>query len=735
MRRSLQAGALALLMGVCPACQSQWGPNSGGPKTNGLGAGGKQAHAQLTQVDLFPNGVGFFEYQGTVDGNASQKLYFRSGQINDVLASLVFQDTGGGRVGEATFPSQEPLSVTLHGLSVNLDGNPSLAAILGQFRGDWVTLTIIKPRHKTISGRIIDLHQANLPFQPQPRPVPWQAANLMQTPTGPAWCINLFSHGHIRSIALANVAAIHLDNPRLQRSFDRALNALARQPNPHKREITLWFHGTSSRLVRFAYLLETPLWRITYRLVIPSGKVLPKAKMLSQPVLQAFAIVSNQTDMNWRHLRLHLLGGKPISFIDDLYRPLYLPRSVAPLPSGVSFRPQTYGNSWGPVLSLRGISAPGVEAQFALRSATANAVIAEQHLLKIKALQNQAGRLAPFNPLQGVQAMAHTGRTHPAFDYRVSDVSIPRQQSAMVPILVAPIQGRPLDLYVDRGYAGHPLQSMQLTNTTGKYLLAGPLSVVRQGSYGGDVQLPSLGRGQKRIISFAVDQSVNVRPMPQKNTSVLISAEIKDATLIVVRDSTHQSGYLLVNRAATARTVLVRQNQMPGWKIVTPARHPAARHGMDQFELTLPTNATAKLPIVRTQAQRQLTPLPALKRPALLQLIQTPHLPVAVVTVLKQAVALRKIVHQKQAALNATGSDENRVMAYQAHLRENLMALNKASNVYNAMAADLQRQEVHLQKLRQVSAAQRVSLSTARTNLADFWKKARVAKTLARPGK
>lgn len=737
MRRSLQAAALVLLMGAFPACQSQWGPNSTGPKANGPGAGGKQAHTQLTQVDLFPNGVGFFVYQGMVDGNASQKLYFRSGQINDVLASLVFQDTGGGRVGEATFPSQEPLSVLLHGLQVNLDGNPSLAAILGQFRGDLVTLKINKPGHKAISGRIIDVHRTNLPFQPQPRPVPWQANQLIPVPGGPAWYINVFSHGHLRSVALATVRGVHLDSPKLQRSFSRALDALAGRPNAHKRELTLWFHGKSRRMVRFAYLLETPLWRITYRLVIPNGTALPGAKY--EPVLQAFAIVSNQTEMNWRHINLHLQGGKPISFIEDLYRPLYLPRQVAALPSGVSFRPQTYGNSWGlvvplPVNAATG-TAPGAEPQFRLRSATANPGIYARTHGEMEALQSQARKQASFNPLEGMQVIAQTGRTHPAFDYRVTDVNIPRRQSAMVPILVAPIQGRPLDLYVDRGNAGHPLQSVQLTNTTGKYLLAGPVTVVRQGSYGGDVQLSSLGRGQKRIISFAVDQSVNMSPLPRKSASVLVSAEIKHGTLYMVQQSTYQSGYSIVNRAATARTVLIRQSAMPGWKIVTPAKHLKARHGMDQFELTVAANSTIKLPMVRTQAQRQPSSLTILNRPALLQLIQTPRLPGAVITVLKQAVALRKIVHRRQVALHVTGSEESRVMAYQAHLRENLLALNKGSKVYNAMAADLQRQEVKLQKLRQTSAAERESLKTAQANLADFWKKTRVAKVLALPAK
>ena len=735
MRPFLKQSALLLLIGSIAACQSQPPVTREDAKPAPLAAARGRGPTKLAQVDLFPNGVGFFEFQGMVDGNSRQQLRFRSGQIDDVLGSLVFQDTGGGRVGQATFPTREPLSVTLHGLQVNLGGNPSLADILGQFRGDLVTLIMDTPKPERISGRIIDVHQTlaatPMVWPPGPGPALGRTIGSRTAPVRPVWFINLYTHGHILSIALGAVKNVHLASARRQRSFSRALNALARQSNPHQRRLTLWFHGKSRRMVRFAYLLETPLWRITYRLIVPPGPASPQSH--DQAVLQAFAIVSNQTDMNWRHIRLHLQGGRPISFIDDLYRPLYLPRPVAMAPSGVSFRPQTYGRAWQPVTVLRKFALHAVAGKGRLVGAL------EQNALEKRVIMHHVLALrqnvAQFNPLQGVQTMAQAGHTHPAFDYHVADVTIPRQQSAMVPILVAPIQGRPLDLYVAGGVAGHPLQSMQLTNNTGKYLLAGPLSVVCEDTYGGAVQLGNMDRGQKRIISFAVDQSVKVKPLPWKNTTVLVSAKIRRGMLYLVQDCTNQAGYMIVNRAATARTVLIRQNLMPGWKIVMPIQHPKTHHGLDQFELTVAATATGKLPIVQTQQQTQPVSLTNLNRQALRQLIRMPHLPAAIITVLKRAVALRKIVWQQQRALAATGDRESRVLGYQAQLRDNLLALNKTGKVYQAMAVELQRQEEQLQKLHTIAAAERASLKAAQDNLASFWKMTNVAETFARKGK
>ena len=49
----------------------------------------------LRQVVLFNSGVGYFQREGEVDGNARIELSFPSGDINDLLMSLVLQDAKG----------------------------------------------------------------------------------------------------------------------------------------------------------------------------------------------------------------------------------------------------------------------------------------------------------------------------------------------------------------------------------------------------------------------------------------------------------------------------------------------------------------------------------------------------------------------------------------------------------------------------------------------------------------
>src|SRR5256885_15413705 len=58
--------------------------------------------------------------------------------------------------------------------------------------------------------------------------------------------------------------------------------------------------------------------------------------------LQGWAIVENQTDNDWTDVQLSLVSGRPISFIQDLYQPLYIPRPIVKPELYASLRPQTY---------------------------------------------------------------------------------------------------------------------------------------------------------------------------------------------------------------------------------------------------------------------------------------------------------------------------------------------------------------------------------------------------------
>src|SRR5438445_9066 len=95
-----------------------------------VGAKGKAGDTlPIKQVVLFNSGVGYFQREGDVDGNARVQLSFPVGDINDLLKSLVLQDSKG-QVGNVSYDSSDPIDKILRSFALDLTTNPTFGQIL-----------------------------------------------------------------------------------------------------------------------------------------------------------------------------------------------------------------------------------------------------------------------------------------------------------------------------------------------------------------------------------------------------------------------------------------------------------------------------------------------------------------------------------------------------------------------------------------------------------------------------
>jgi hypothetical protein len=253
-------------------------------------------------VVLYSSGVGYFEHAGTVQGNGSAELRFKAGQINDILKSLVLEDLDGGKIGAIAYPSRDPVEKTLEGFQVNIASNPSLAELLNQLRGAPVRVTV---HAEAIEGTILGLEKRR-------KALPGHGIQVVEE-----WMFNILSGAAMRSEWLDEVQQIEIRDPELEQELHKALSALAEARNQDNKPVVINFQGDGSRRVRLRYVVETPIWKTSYRLILPR-KNADKAK------LQGWAIVDNQTDTDWNDVRLSLVSGRPVSFIEDLYNPVYV---------------------------------------------------------------------------------------------------------------------------------------------------------------------------------------------------------------------------------------------------------------------------------------------------------------------------------------------------------------------------------------------------------------------------
>src|SRR5262249_10966202 len=273
MRRSLLVAPLVGAIGLSSFVALRAGPSAARPAADGNVAKQVAALLPLSHVVLFSSGVGYFQGEGKVDGTARVDLSFPATDVNDVLKSLVLQDMGGGRVTAVNYDSQDPIERTLKTFALDLTANPSLGQLLNQARGEKVEVTL----QSTAAGQPASLSGAILGMESQRQP-------HGKDQTLDVDVLNLVCAEGLRSVKLTDVLRVRFLNPTLDAELKRALDVIANGRDHQKKAVSLSFHGDGKRNVRVGYVVESPMWKTSYRLVIdPNGKAL----------LQGWAVVEN----------------------------------------------------------------------------------------------------------------------------------------------------------------------------------------------------------------------------------------------------------------------------------------------------------------------------------------------------------------------------------------------------------------------------------------------------------
>ncbi|QJW92789.1 DUF4139 domain-containing protein [Frigoriglobus tundricola] len=304
-----------------------------GRGANGLFAAGEvkpdlkpSVSLPLTRVVLFNSGVGYFSRSGEVEGEARVDLTFPESDINDLLKSMVLEDFGKGRVSAVSYDSREPLARTLGSFAVNLTGNPTYAGIVGQLRGERIEVSVSATASNQpgkLTGTIVGVERQKLPVGGQAIDV--EVLNL--------WCAE-----GMRAVKFGDIQSLRFVNPLIESEFRRALEVLAQGHDSQKKAVQLQFAGEGKRKVQVGYVVEAPIWKTSYRLVLDEQ---------AKPYLQGWALVENPTDEDWGGVKLALVSGRPMSFRMDLYNPLYVERPVVEPELFASLRPVTYRGGFG----------------------------------------------------------------------------------------------------------------------------------------------------------------------------------------------------------------------------------------------------------------------------------------------------------------------------------------------------------------------------------------------------
>ena len=615
----------------------------------------------LSQVVLFSSGVGYFQRQGPVEGNATIELRFSAADVNDLLKSMILEDDKGGKISAISYDGQDPVEKTLRSFALDLTMNPTLGQLLQQARGEKIEI-VLNSNSTQETGVILGMESQ---MQPGPKDALMEVHQL-----------NLVGPDGIRGIKLTDIKRMKFINPTLNEELRRALEVVATSHDQMKKTVTLQFKGDGKREVKVGYVAENPIWKSSYRLtLLGNGK----------GRLQGYASVENTTDEDWKNVRMVLVSGRPISFQMDLYPPLFVPRPTVELDKYGMLRPPTYngaitsGNNgmvasnMAPSIPMGGFAQLGAGGGFAGGAQWGNGgmanfgqmganprgdnryqnnpIIQNYNVLNQPPVDNNtnanndAQQQAGLPAQQGLQAQnklsyqdlqnrklnqkqaleenlkkaSQKGQKIAAqhdkqleaeaadeagesFQYLIEEkISLARQKSALIQILNEEIDVTPFSIFNETVHAKFPLMGLKLKNSTKQPLPQGPVTVFENGAYAGDARLSDMQPEEERFISYAVDLSMEVKTEVKQSVGPEIRVQYLGDRVQAGYSSRQTKVYTIKNRGKLERTAVIEHPIRDDWKLAGDVKTLEQSRDLYRFQVAAPAMKTSSFEVPEEQ--------------------------------------------------------------------------------------------------------------------------------------
>jgi len=659
-----------------------------------------QATLPLTKIVLYASGVGYFQRDGQIDGRSQVALRFKVDNINDLLKSMIVQDFDGGQVSTVTYDSRDPITRTLKSFAIDLTDNAGLGNLLWQMRGEPVEVATPNPVQGVILG------------------VETKKERASDDEVIDVEYVNLLTDSGFRSIPLPQVQNLQVTNAQLNTEIRQALAVLATSHDTQKKTVTLVFDGAGRRRVRVAYIMETPVWKTSYRLVLSDTE---------PPFLQGWALVENTTDEDWQDVRLSLISGRPVSFTMDMYEPLYAQRPVVVPEVYAGLRPQVYGQAMetgGEALrearaQEEGRAARKAEAPGGGAAARPRAMMAAEP--KLAPPPAPAVAPAPLVLERGVTAAAQAAELGEFFEYAISTpVSLARQKSAMLPIVNAAVEGAKVSIYNQRVHAKHPLYGVRLRNATALHLLQGPITVFDGGVYAGDARLEDLPPGQERLLSYAMDLKTEVEPVSEPEQRELVTVSVRKGTLLATHKARAETTYNIRNRDQKPHLVLIEHPFRADWQLVAPSTATERTRDVYRFAVTVAPGEGTRLRVREERPLQQSVALTDSGPDVLAYYLRATQVSDKVKEALQRVSTLRDRLDQTVQQGRRFEQQIHDITQEQARIRENMGKLAQNSELYNRYVRKLDQQETEIDKIRKDSEALKKTEVQQRSELNDY---------------
>lgn len=646
----------------------------------------------LKRVMLSSGGLGYFEYEATVEGDTTLKLTVGLQQVDDVLKSLVVYDDKGG-VGGLSLPGREPLAQAFKDLPFDQDSLGSPADLLSTLKGAVVTVG----GGRSMTGRIVSVQQ--------------ETATLGDgKATTTRTRVTLLTDRGLQQFILEDAENLQFADASLRDKVGQALLAIQTNRAKEARTLDLAMRGEGRRTVRVAYIVEVPVWKASYRLTLGADPAAPRSG------LQGWATVENMSGQDWKNVELTLVSGRPVAFRQALYNAYYVARPEVPIEVAGRLMPN--------------VDRGGVNANTRFKEATpppppAPATAPMQNR-RAQAETTAGGRAAPAEMAAAAdQVEATDAATQVVFKFPRA-VTVDNGRTLSIPIIDRQVPAMRLALYQADTAGRNPLAAIRLTNDGDTGLPPGIITLYERDkagavAYVGDARLSAFPIGETRLLAYALDEKIVIE-REAAQTDRLATGTIARGALQIARVARQTMTYRVKGPAKEPRQLIVVQRRIPGWTLVKPeAKGVELSEGNYRIPFQLPGgDQTQVFEVVQEQTQHQELRLVDASADQIRVYVDAREFDAKTREALTRVLQLQANVADAQRKVTQADQERQQIVQEQSRLRDNLARVPSNSDLQRRYLATLDKQETELEAIAKRRADADKAVEAARDALRTY---------------
>ena len=623
-------------------------------------AGESDAGSRLPvkRVVLYKNGVGYFEHSARVHANQDLAIDFTTSQLNDVLKSLTAVDLGDGHISGVRYNSIAPLDERLKALRLPFGEQITQVDFLAALRGARVE---VHNGSDTATGRLLSVEKEK-----------------RVTDKGESYEVTAFSvisdGGDMRSFELGPSTSVRLVEHDLSDEVGKYLNLIGSSRARDLRRMTISATGTGDREIFVSYISEVPVWKSTYRIILPE-------KPGDKPLLQGWAIVDNTVGEDWRDVQLSLIAGAPQSFIQDISRPLYTRRPVVPLPQAAMLTPQTQEASMSapaPVaaqaVEVTGESAMTMDTVSGVGGGVGGGVAPKQTRDAFHGGANRQWLQSPFDAVAKQQAEAEAKDLGDYFEYNLKQkITIGKNQSALVPILQSPIGAEKVTIWNEN--TREIRRALWITNSSGLTLDSGTFNILESDTFAGEGLIETVHPAERRLISYAADPALRVTMEQEWSEKPITRIHIVKGLMYLTREQNDNRKYTLHNADTFSRDVVIEHPARENWKLSEGPKPEETSASYLRFRVAVPAGQTANLQIAEYHPASSEFALTNLDEKQIALITQQRQITPAMQDAFRRVLEQKNKVDSLGTQIKARQHEIETITKDQARVRENMKAL------------------------------------------------------------